>query len=107
MSPKTFISNQYKGNDIVFEANAAKQCVIEMPFCIKMLSNICVIRTVSAKTCLEFLIYPGGGALGLFRTRFFAPGAVLLQLFLPWGGDYLPSQKNPQASAWGDVNNWK
>ena len=64
--------------------------MFQMPFCIKMLSNICVISTVLLK--LAFLICPGGGALGLFRTRFFAPGAVVLQPFLPGGRDFALSK---------------
>ena len=46
--------------------------LLEMPFCIKMLSNICVIRTVSAKTCLLDL----QGRLGFrdFSHKIFCPG---------------------------------
>ena len=35
---------------------------------------------------LRFLFCPGGVALGPFRTLFFAPGTVVLQVFLPGGG---------------------
>ena len=53
----------------------------------------CVIRTISAKTAL--LICPGGGVLRLFRTRFFALGAVVLQPILRGGGDSAFSKRYP------------
>ena len=43
-----------------------------MPLCIKMLSNICVIRTVSAKTCL--LDLPRGLGFQAFSCKIFCPG---------------------------------
>ena len=43
-----------------------------MPFCIKMLSNICVIRTVSAKISLLDLSW--GLGFGAFSHKIFCPG---------------------------------
>ena len=46
------------------------------------------------------LVLPGGGALELFRTWSFAPGAGVLQPVLP-GVGISPPQKIPQESAVG------
>ena len=64
--------------------------LFKMPFCVKM-SNICVIRIVSAKTCVLVLLQGWG-----FRTLLhliFALGAVVLQLFCLVGGDFALSKK--------------
>ena len=47
-----------------------------MPFCIKMLSNICVIRTVSAKTCL--LDFPRRWGFRASSHKIFDLGAAVL-----------------------------
>ena len=57
--------------------------VFKMPFCIKMSSNICVIKEPFHTFMLKFVLLfcPGGGDLGLFHIQFFALGAVVLQRF--------------------------
>ena len=45
-----------------------------------------------------FLLATGVPTLGLFRTCFFAPGAVVSQRFLPAGGDFALSKNSPGVS---------
>ena len=65
--------------------------VFEMPFCIKMLSNICEIRTISyisAKVCV--VVLPRGGTLGLQLMTFCPEGCGFAGFFVrkkfPGGG---------------------
>ena len=85
LSPETSVVNQQKRSNIVLQANATT-AVFDIRFCIIMLSNISVIRTVSEKTCLLDLSREWG---------FKGPGCRGFAAFLPGGGDFALS-KNPR-----------
>ena len=94
--------NQQKSNYIVFEVNSTKWFA-EMPFCIEMSYNICVIGTVSAKTCV-FGFAPWDGALG-HSLVIFCPRGCGFAAFFAWQVGISSFQKTPQGLlAWGSVN---
>ena len=58
------------------------ESVFEMPFGIKILPNICLIRTVSAKACL--LDLPRGWGFRAFSHKMMALDGVVLQQIFPF-----------------------
>ena len=88
VSYRIYIKLVNKSYDIGFEVNVPFECN-------------------SLISCV--LVFSKEGALGLFRTRVLASGAIVLQPFRPAGGEFALSKNSPiqGRSGEGEVNSWK